>query len=334
MKGAAAASLYGARAGGGVINITTKSGRTAPEGVKLGIRTEFGQNDIPHEFAIAKQTAVTFDPSGNFYCAAVRSGGSECARYIDMQAEAKRINDVPTSYALLPQPFLNDFGIAANPARYRMLNLFQASTYPQTYDQVEQATKVDNWLSTNADLRGKVRNTGFFASVSHATQAGAFQYLNGYQRNSGRLNVDQLVGSKLSLQGTSFYATSKADGANQEGGTGFFRLSRSPAFVNQGLTDAQGRLYIRSDPLNQGARTPIRSTTCSSTTAPISARGSSAAYRGGTRRLIGWTSTAISLTTAARAIRRGSRTAASGRPTSIRRPPTDSSRINPAIRAR
>ena len=254
VKGAAAASLYGARAGGGVINITTKSGRTASEGVKLGVRTEFGQNDIPHEFAIAKQTAVTFDPSGMFYCAAVRSGGSECARYIDMQTEARRINDVPTSYAQLPQPFLNDFGIAANPARYRLLNLYQAGTYPQTYDQVEQSTKVDQWLSTNADLRGKVRNTGFFGSVSHATQAGAFKYLNGYQRNSGRLNVDQLVGSKLSLQGTSFYSTSKADGANQDGGNGFFRLSRSPAFVNQGLTDAQGRLYIRSDPLNQGSQ--------------------------------------------------------------------------------
>src|SRR2546422_6175204 len=33
VKGAAGASLYGARAGNGVINITTKSGRRASEGV-------------------------------------------------------------------------------------------------------------------------------------------------------------------------------------------------------------------------------------------------------------------------------------------------------------
>ena len=39
VKGAAAASLYGARAGGGVINITTKTGRTAAEGLKVGVRT-------------------------------------------------------------------------------------------------------------------------------------------------------------------------------------------------------------------------------------------------------------------------------------------------------
>ena len=42
VKGAAAASLYGARAGGGVINITTKTGRTAAEGIKVGVRTESG----------------------------------------------------------------------------------------------------------------------------------------------------------------------------------------------------------------------------------------------------------------------------------------------------
>jgi TonB-linked SusC/RagA family outer membrane protein len=254
VKGAAAASLYGARAGGGVINITTKSGRTAAEGIKLGARTEYGFNDIPHKFAIAQESPLPFSPNGMYYCASVAADGTPCARYIDMQAESRRINDVPTSYALPPQPFLYDFGIAANPGRYRALNIFQANTYPQTYDQVEQATKVDRWINTNVDLRGKVRNTGFFGSVSHAKQAGAFEFLNGYQRNSGRLNVDQLVGSKLSLQGTSYYTTTKEDGANQESGTGFFRLSRSPAFVNQGLRDAQGRLYIRSDPLNQGSQ--------------------------------------------------------------------------------
>ena len=69
VKGAAAASLYGARAGGGVINITTKSGRTASEGIKLGARTEYGTNDIPHQFDIATNTALPFDPSGQYYCA-------------------------------------------------------------------------------------------------------------------------------------------------------------------------------------------------------------------------------------------------------------------------
>ena len=182
VKGAAAASLYGARAGGGVINITTKTGRTASEGIKVGVRTEYGMNDIPHEFYIANQTFLPFDPSGQYYCANVASGGSACARYIDMNAERRRINDVPSSDALIPQSFLFDAGIAGNPGRYRSLMLFQSNTFPQTFNQVEQATKTDQWQNTNADIRGKIGSTGFFGSVSHAKQAGAFEFLNGYQR--------------------------------------------------------------------------------------------------------------------------------------------------------
>jgi TonB-linked SusC/RagA family outer membrane protein len=252
VKGMAAASLYGATAGGGVINITTKSGRTATEGVKVGMRSEYGMNDIPHQFFMAQQTFLPFNPTGDFYCADVSSGGSPCARYIDMNAERRRINDVPTPHALLPQDFLYDAGISNNPQRYRALNMFQANSFPETFNQVEQATKVDRWQSTNLDVRGKMGGTGFFASANHANQAGAFRFLQGYQRSSGRLNVDQLIGSKVTLQATSFYSTITEDGANQEGGTGFFRLSRSPAFVNQQSRDALGRLYIRSNPLAQG----------------------------------------------------------------------------------
>lgn len=257
VKGAAAASLYGARAGGGVINITTKTGRTASEGLKVGVRSEYGRNDIPHEFAIAKETFLPFDPSGQFYCANVAAGGSPCARFIDMNAERRRINDVSSTNAIAPQSFLHDFGIANNPNRYRSLMMFQANTFPETYDQVEQATKTDAWTNNNVDLRGKTGNTGYYASAGYAKQAGAFQYLRGYERGSARLNLNQLIGSKLSFTGTTYYSTQRDDGTNQQGGdngTAFFRLSRSPAFVDQHTVDSQGRLYIRSNPLGQGSQ--------------------------------------------------------------------------------
>ena len=173
VKGAAAASLYGARAGGGVINMKTKSGRSAREGVTFGVRAEYGVNDIPNEFAIAKQTFLPFDPSGQLYCAEAAVGGSPCGRYINMADERRRINDVATPHALAPQKFLHDFGISNNPGRYRMLNMFQASTFPETYNQVAQATKEDLWSNTNVDMRGRVGSTGFYGSASFARQAGA-----------------------------------------------------------------------------------------------------------------------------------------------------------------
>jgi TonB-linked SusC/RagA family outer membrane protein len=257
VKGAAAASLYGARAGGGVINITTKSGKSAPEGLKVGVRSEYGRSDIPHEFLIAQETFLPFDPSGQAYCAAVSSGGSPCARYIDMEAERRRINDVASTFALAPQAFLHDFGIASNPGRYRALNMFQSNTFPQSYNQVTEATKTDQWQNTNVDLRGKTGSTGYFASAGFSKQAGAFQFLNGYQRGSARLNLDQLIGTKLNFQGTTFYSSVKEDGIAQQGGdngTAFFRLSRSPAFVDQHTRDSQGRLYVRANPLAQGSQ--------------------------------------------------------------------------------
>jgi TonB-linked SusC/RagA family outer membrane protein len=254
VKGAAAASLYGARAGGGVINITTKSGKNASEGVKFGVRTEFGMSDIPHKFNIAKQTAMAFDPTGQDFCGTVSAGGSPCARFIDIEAEAKRVNNVSTSYSLPPQNFMNDGGIASNLGRYRLLNLYQTNSFAQTYDQVEQATKTDLFNNTNLDVRGRMGNTGFYASAGLSRQAGGFEFLEGYRRVTGRVNLDQKLGDKFTMQVNSFFSTQHEDGGNQEGGTGFFRLSRSPAFVNQFARDDQGRLYIRSNPTNQGSQ--------------------------------------------------------------------------------
>jgi TonB-linked SusC/RagA family outer membrane protein len=252
VKGAAAASLYGARAGGGVINITTKSGKTATEGVTFGMRSEYGLSSIPHQYAMAQQTHMAFDPTGQYFCATATSGGSPCARYIDVDAERRRVNDVATTNAISTQSFLYDYGLVTNPGRYRALMLFQANDFAKSYNQVDQATKTDRFSNTNFDLRGKIGSTGFFGSVSDTRQAGAFEFLDGYKRNTARLNVDQLIGNKVSLQATTFYSASTEDGGNQDGGTAFFRLSRSPAFVDQSVRDQLGRLYIRSNPLAQG----------------------------------------------------------------------------------
>ena len=49
VKGAAAASLYGSRAGYGVISVTTKSGKATGEGVRFNTHAEFGASDIENK---------------------------------------------------------------------------------------------------------------------------------------------------------------------------------------------------------------------------------------------------------------------------------------------
>ncbi|HEY0970172.1 MAG TPA: SusC/RagA family TonB-linked outer membrane protein [Gemmatimonadales bacterium] len=252
VKGAAAASLYGARAGGGVINITTKSGAGAEEGIRFGFRTEYGQSAIPRAFSIAQNHWLPMDPTGQMYCANVVSGGSPCARYIDMEAERRRINDVSTPHALTPQAFLYDAGVSSVRSNRELAGIFSANTWPVEYDQVGQATTASPFTTINGDMQGRVGNTGFFASIGYTDQEGGFKFLGGMQRTTARLNLDQKLGDKVSLQMNNFYSQVDEGGYDQEGGAAFFRLSRQPAFVQQGTRDGLGRLFIRSNPLNQG----------------------------------------------------------------------------------
>lgn len=252
VKGAAAASLYGARAGGGVINITTKSGRQAADGVKFGVQSEYGQSTIPRSFEIGKNHWLPMDVTGQLYCANVVSGGSPCARYIDMDAEARRINDVPTPHAITPQAFLYDAGVSAVRTNRELAGIFSANTWPVEYDQVGQATTSSPFVTLNGDLRGRAGNTGYFGSVAFLNQEGGFEYLGGLQRGTGRLNLDQRLGENVTVQMATFYSQVEEGGFEQDGGAAFFRLSRQPAFVQQGRRDSQGRLFIRSNPLNQG----------------------------------------------------------------------------------
>src|SRR5688500_825308 len=71
VKGAAASSLYGARAGNGVIQITTKTGSTQGEGVRFTLRSEYGVSDVERDFGLARGTALLMDPTGQFFCQAV-----------------------------------------------------------------------------------------------------------------------------------------------------------------------------------------------------------------------------------------------------------------------
>src|SRR5690606_17404756 len=149
-------------------------------------------------------------------------------------------------------PFLYDAGVSSVRSNRELAGLFSANTWPTEYDQVGQATTSSPFVTLNGDMRGKVGNTGFFASVNHTNQEGGFQYLGGMERSSARLNLDQIIGEQITLQFNSYYSQLEEGGFESDGGAAFFRLSRQPAFVQQGTRDAQGRLYIRSNPLNQG----------------------------------------------------------------------------------
>lgn len=259
LKGAAAASLYGARAGAGVINITTKSGKTSPQGVKFGFRTEAGAGDIERRYPLARFTILAMDPTGHYFCTREISGGSPCARLIDWDQEVKRINNSGEDFALPPQLFKNDFGLGSGiqDAYNQLTGVFQATQWPHNRDPVGAVVTPSAYSNSNIDMRGKVNNTSIYASLGNSIQQGAVAFLNGYRRNSARANIDQRFGEKVTATINTLFSQTRDDAANFDETSGtagtWFNLTRNPYMTDVMGRDALGRIYIRSDPLGQGA---------------------------------------------------------------------------------
>ncbi|MDQ6828910.1 MAG: SusC/RagA family TonB-linked outer membrane protein, partial [Gemmatimonadota bacterium] len=251
VPGAAAASLYGARAGNGVISITTRSGKSAPEGVKFAIRSEYGVSDIERRIGIAQYTGLQTDESGLYFCQTV-NGQPLCPRSFDYKKIAAIVNNAPGDYPTQFQPangavpgFPIDPGSTISGPALR--EYFQANRWPgQTYNAVDQFVKPQPFLQTDLDMTGKFGGTNLFASVGQVGQGGSIRFLNGYKRNSLRLNADQRFGDAWTLGLRTYYARSSSDGQNQEeGGGAFFRLTRTPPIVNLLQRDTLNRLFIR-----------------------------------------------------------------------------------------
>ena len=254
VKGAAAASLYGARAGNGVIQITTRSGRRAADGMTFNVRVEGGGSDIERSLPLTKTTAMMTDPTGQRFCVAV-TGQPLCARTVDWNTEAARVNNAPGDFALAPVGFPLDPG-AATPAG-ALRNAYQTRLWPgRVYDPVQMVVQPQQFWTSTVDMTARFNNTQVYGSASGLDQAGSIRFLKGFERYSGRLNVDQRLSDNWNLSLRTYYARSWQDGYNQETGNNdaFFRITRQRAIENILATDTLGRLYIRTDMQNAGAQ--------------------------------------------------------------------------------
>ena len=246
VKGAAGSSIYGSRAGAGVIQITTKSGRNAPMGIRFNARNEVGFSDIQGAYPFSTRHAMRMDETGRRVCIVI-TGMPACTRTVDFEEEALRINEQGGEFALSPYTFERDYGIGKAPSQRELKGLFQVNRWPRAYDPIEEAVTNDLYNQTNVDMTGRVGNTGFFASGSHQVDQGAIKFTNGDVRSSGRVNLNQQFGEAWSVAMQSTY-TRRTTYPNGE----FFRLTRSPAGVDLMRRDRFGRLFVRSNPQNQG----------------------------------------------------------------------------------
>jgi TonB-linked SusC/RagA family outer membrane protein len=258
IMGAAASSLYGSRAGAGVIQITTKSGRRGPPGTRFTLRSEYGLTDVQNEYAYATRHILLMDEHNERFCIKV-AGLPTCSRTVDFEAERRRINNVPTSDALPPYAFERDYGIGGVSSVAELKGLFQVNQWPTTYNPIAQIVTGRALRNNTVDVTSRSGTAAYFASLSDLAEQGAIRYLGGYRRNTARVNVDESVGDEWSIslrsafaRGTQFPATSVDAGSGST--ENFFRLTRVPPSVDLLRRDDMGRLYIRSNPLAQGGQ--------------------------------------------------------------------------------
>ena len=249
VKGAAASSLYGSRAGAGVIQIRTKRGRAgATDGVSFSVRQEYGVNDIERDFGIARHHPFLLDETGTRFCVLDAYGSNTvCSRTINYQAEQARVNNAPSDFALSPPSFPVDPGAVTSGDILR--RAFVIGQYPgRTFNAVEQLVDPKPISITDATMSGRFGQTSFYTSGAYTRQGGAIMGLTGYERVSGRINLEHRISDQWSFQANSYLSRATQDGTNQEeGGTGFFRLTRTPAIVDITARDTLGRRYIRTN---------------------------------------------------------------------------------------
>ncbi|BAH37762.1 putative outer membrane protein [Gemmatimonas aurantiaca T-27] len=249
VKGAAASSLYGSRAGNGVIQITTRSGKNQSEGVRFRAQVEYGQSNIENEYQYPSTHFMLMDETASRFCTVV-SGAQDCSRTIDIYQEAYRINNDAGDFSLSPATIANDAGIARNPGAILARSLFQVNEFPKVYNPIKQFVTNGETMNTTLDATGRVGRTNFFSSINQLRQEGSVMFMSGYTRNSMRMNLDQQLGNNVNFSLRSSYSTAN----DYNSGGNFFGLTRQPANAELLRTDAKGRIFIRSVAQQQGAQ--------------------------------------------------------------------------------
>jgi TonB-linked SusC/RagA family outer membrane protein len=255
VKGAAASSLYGSRAAAGVIQITTKKGKSGSDGVSTTARSELGLNDIESDFGIARYNAFLFDETGTRFCVLDSyATNSLCSRTIDYRIEQARVNNSTSDFAATPPSFPIDPGAVTSGDILR--RAFVAGVYPgKTYNAVQQLVDPKPVTINDISLAGRFGQTTFRSSLGYTEQGGAIQGLKGYDRLNGRINLEHKINDQWSFAANTYLSRSNQDGSNQEeGGQGFFRLTRTPAIVDITQHDRFGRLYIRTNLASAGVQ--------------------------------------------------------------------------------
>ncbi len=189
VKGAAGASLYGTRAANGVITIRTKRGGSGEDGVKFGLRSEFGFSDLNGlDYGVPINHQLQLNETGQRFCFAGSANIASCSRTTRWMDEIMRINSVNADTNRTPQ---NIQWAALSASSGELQNTFQSQIWPERYyNVIAQMTRRNPTMLNAADATGKFASVRFYVSGSYQNEAGALRGLDGNQQRRARGQQD------------------------------------------------------------------------------------------------------------------------------------------------
>ncbi|HEX2094030.1 MAG TPA: SusC/RagA family TonB-linked outer membrane protein [Longimicrobiaceae bacterium] len=210
LKGAAAAGIYGSRAGSGVIQIRTRRGRDLQQGkLRLNVRSEYGVNSLLRGVPLSGSHEFRMNANGEY----VNAAGQVVTSRAQRTATETRFQDQP---------------------------------YPGTiYDPIEQFFDPGRFQNLSVSLAQNTERTNYYVSAVAAREGGVLLENQGLRRYDFRMNLDQRASDKLQLQFSAYHMRSQRDDLS---GTPFFDLLLMPRDVNLMSRDSTGHYLYQPDP--------------------------------------------------------------------------------------
>ncbi|MTI89623.1 MAG: SusC/RagA family TonB-linked outer membrane protein [Balneolaceae bacterium] len=208
IKGAAAASLYGSRAAGGVISITTSRGKGLNlDETRITYRGELGLT----------QAASNFPVSNSHYFKTNEQG-----QFIDGEGN---VTTDPNERVISDDEIMdNEYGVPL-------------------YDNLGTFYKPGAFKTHSVSVSQRLDRTNFMISANNYKEEGSLANSEGFERNNFRINVDHIVNDRLYLSASAYHNRGHRD----NNASGFQNLLLYPRTVDLGKKDEDGNYLIQPD---------------------------------------------------------------------------------------
>ena len=193
VKGAAAASLYGSRAGNGVVVITTKSGKGLAAGQTIvTVRNEYGFSKLMNKMDISEHHFYQLEDNWQSENRWTLYKGIEWYAGDDPALIGTKVSG---SLLIDPDHYMdNPFGVVN--------------------DHLGDFYEGGNFYTNYASVASNLNRTNFMVSFENSKQDGIVFRVSGYKRQNFRLNVDHRLTDKLTFSTSNLIIKSETNNSS------------------------------------------------------------------------------------------------------------------------